>query len=40
MDLTEAMFAHKEYTSDLTDAEWTKIEPLLLPEKLLDGDGK
>jgi transposase len=23
----------KEYTSDLTDAEWAKIEPLLPPEK-------
>ena len=23
----------KEYTSDLIDAEWAKIEPLLPPEK-------
>jgi transposase len=27
------MSGHKEYTTDLTDAEWAKIEPLLPPEK-------
>ena len=27
------MSAPKEYTRDLTDAEWTQIEPLLPPEK-------
>lgn len=33
MYLIEAMSVPKEYTSDLTDAEWAKIEPLLPPEK-------
>ncbi len=27
------MLKQKQYTSDLTDAEWTEIEPLLPPEK-------
>lgn len=27
------MLERKQYTSDLTDAEWVKIEPLLPPEK-------
>ena len=29
----EAMLERKQYTSDLTDAEWVKIEPLLPPDK-------
>jgi transposase len=32
------MSAPKEYTSDLTDAEWAKIEPLLPPEKPVGRD--
>jgi transposase len=32
------MSALKEYTSDLTDAEWAKIEPLLPPEKPVGRD--
>jgi transposase len=32
------MSALKEYTSDLTDAEWAKIEPLLPPEKSVGRD--
>jgi transposase len=32
------MSALKEYTSDLTDAEWGKIEPLLPPEKRVGRD--
>jgi transposase len=32
------MSASKEYTSDLTDAEWAKIEPLLPPEKSVGRD--
>lgn len=31
----EAMLERKQYTSDLTDAEWVKIEPLLPPDKLV-----
>lgn len=29
----ETMSRPKEYTSDLTDAEWAQVEPLLPPEK-------
>lgn len=32
------MCERKEYTSNLTDAEWTIIEPLLPEEKLVGRD--